>query len=78
MQCIIMENTLIKLTLHDETKKRTHDLQIAKATNSDERPRGHRDHFVTSFGGMNCSLAIMSRTSAVCSLHPIILQLLWV
>ena len=22
MQCIIMENTLIKLTLHDETKKR--------------------------------------------------------
>ena len=28
MQCIIMENTLIKLTLHDETKKRAHDLQI--------------------------------------------------
>ena len=25
MQCIIMENTLIKLTLHDETKKRAHD-----------------------------------------------------
>ena len=22
MQCIIMENTLIKLTLHDETEKR--------------------------------------------------------
>ena len=25
MQCIIMENTLIKLTLHDETKKMAHD-----------------------------------------------------
>ena len=25
MQCIIMENTLIKLTLHDETKKRAHE-----------------------------------------------------
>ena len=25
MQCIIMENTLIKLTLHDETKRRAHD-----------------------------------------------------
>ena len=30
MQCIIMENTLIKLTLHDETKKRAHDSQIVK------------------------------------------------
>ena len=30
MQCIIMENTLIKLTLHDETKKRAHDPQIVK------------------------------------------------
>ena len=28
MQCIIMENTLIKLTLHDETKERAHDSQI--------------------------------------------------
>ena len=27
MQCIIMENSLIKLTLHDETKKRAHDSQ---------------------------------------------------
>ena len=25
MQCIIMDNTLIKLTLHDETKKRARD-----------------------------------------------------
>ena len=31
MQCIIMENTLIKLTLHDETKKRDHDSQIVRA-----------------------------------------------
>ena len=31
MQCIIMENTLIKLTLHDETKKMAHDSQIARA-----------------------------------------------
>ena len=29
MQCIIMENTLIKLTLHDETKKRAHELELA-------------------------------------------------
>ena len=26
-----MENTLIKLTLHDETKKRAHDSQIVRA-----------------------------------------------
>ena len=32
MQCIIMENTLIKLTLHEETKKRAHDSQIVRAT----------------------------------------------
>ena len=31
MQCIIMENTLIKLTLHDETKKRADDSQIVRA-----------------------------------------------
>ena len=31
MQYIIMENTLIKLTLHDETKKRAHDSQIVRA-----------------------------------------------
>ena len=31
MQCIIMEHTLIKLTLHDETKKRAHDSQIVRA-----------------------------------------------
>ena len=28
MQYFIMENTLIKLTLHDVTKKRAHDSQI--------------------------------------------------
>ena len=31
MQCIIMEKTLIKLTLHDETMKRAHDSQIVRA-----------------------------------------------
>ena len=31
MQCIIMENTLNKLTLHGETKKRAHDSQIVRA-----------------------------------------------
>ena len=31
MQYIIMENTLIKLTHHDETKKRAHDSQIVRA-----------------------------------------------
>ena len=31
MQCINMENTLIKLTLHDETKKRAHGSQIVRA-----------------------------------------------
>ena len=34
MQSIIMENTLIKLTLHDETKKRAHDSQIVRAKES--------------------------------------------
>ena len=31
MQCISMENTLIKLLNHDETKKRAHDSQIVRA-----------------------------------------------
>ena len=31
MQCTIMENTIIKLTLHDETKKMAHDSQIVRA-----------------------------------------------
>ena len=31
MQCIIMENTLIKLTHHDETKKRAHVSHIVRA-----------------------------------------------
>ena len=31
MQCIIMEKHLIKLTYHDETKKRAHDSQIVSA-----------------------------------------------
>ena len=31
MQCIIMENTLIKTTLHDETKKMAHASQIVRA-----------------------------------------------
>ena len=31
MQCIIIENTLIKFTLHDETKKRAHESQIVRA-----------------------------------------------
>ena len=31
MQCIIMEKTLIKLTLHDETKKKARDSQIVRA-----------------------------------------------
>ena len=31
MQYTIMENTLIKLTHHDETKKRAYDSQIVRA-----------------------------------------------
>ena len=31
MQCNSMENTLIKLTHHDETKKRAHDSHIVRA-----------------------------------------------
>ena len=34
MQCIIMENTLIKLTLHDETKKRAHDSHLIQASSA--------------------------------------------
>ena len=39
MQCIIMENTLIKLTLHDETKKKAHDSQIVRAKKTQVEPR---------------------------------------
>ena len=31
MQCIIMKKSLIKLTHHNETKKRAHDSQIVRA-----------------------------------------------
>ena len=41
MQCIIMENTLIKLTHHDETKKRALDSQIVRA----------KENFKLSHGG---------------------------
>ena len=40
MQCIIMENTLIKLTLHDETKKRAHDSQTARAKENPKPSHG--------------------------------------
>ena len=30
MQCVIMENTLIKLTFNDKTNKRAHDSQIVR------------------------------------------------
>ena len=46
MQCIIMENTLIKLTLHDETKKRAHDSQIVRA-----KENLKLNHDGSSFGG---------------------------
>ena len=41
MQCIIMENTLIKLTLQDETKKRAHDSQIVRAKENLKLSRKH-------------------------------------
>ena len=47
MQCIIMENTLIKLTLHDETKKRAHDSQIVRAK---ENLKYHAVQFVMEMG----------------------------
>ena len=47
MQCIIMENTLIKLTLHDETKKRAHDSQIVRA----------KENLKLSHGGSSYRLA---------------------
>ena len=40
MQCIIMENTLIKLTLHDETKKMAHDSQIVRAKENPKLSQG--------------------------------------
>ena len=40
MQCIITENTLIKLTLHNETKKRAHDSQIVRAKENLELSHG--------------------------------------
>ena len=44
MQCIIMENTLIKLTLHDETKKRAHDSQIVRAKENLKLSHGGSSH----------------------------------
>ena len=42
MQCIIMENTLIKLTLLDETKKRAHDSQIVRAKENLKGPAAEK------------------------------------
>ena len=47
MQCIIMENTLIKLLHHDETKKRAHDSQIVRA----------KENLKLSHGGSSYRLA---------------------
>ena len=49
MQCIIMENTLIKLTLHDETKKRAHDSQIVRA----------KENLKLSHGGLHYVRAVI-------------------
>ena len=56
MQCIIMENTLIKLTLHDETKKMAHDSQIVRAKENLKLSHGvscstHKEHKVCSGDG---------------------------
>ena len=39
MQCIIMEKHSIKLTHHDETKKRAHNSQIVRAKENLKEPR---------------------------------------
>ena len=51
MQCIIMENTLIKLTLHDETKKRAHDSQIVRAKENLKLSHGEVCHCRLCFLG---------------------------
>ena len=54
MQCIIMENTLIKLTLHDETKKRAHDSQIVRAKENLKLSHGGSSYQVQKRGlGIN-------------------------
>ena len=44
MQCITMENTPIKSTLHDETKKRAHDQQTARAKENLKLSHGADEH----------------------------------
>ena len=51
MQCIIMENTLIKLTLHDETKKRAHDSQIVRAKENLKLSHGGSDDLTQACPG---------------------------
>ena len=57
MQCIIMENTLIKLTLHDETKKRAHDSQIVRAKENLKLSHGGSSYRYVLVGyGDNCDM----------------------
>ena len=44
MQCITMENTQTKPTLHDETKKRAHDPQTARAKENPKPSHGRPSH----------------------------------
>ena len=48
MQCIIMENNLIKLLHHDETMKRAHDTQIVRG----------KENLKLSHGGSETMLAV--------------------
>ena len=51
-----MENTLIKLTLHDETKKRAHDSQIVRA----------KENLKLSHGGSSYSRWVQLQLYHVC------------
>ena len=44
MQCITMENTPTKPTLHEETKKRAHDPQTARAKENPKLSHGGPSH----------------------------------
>ena len=60
MQCIIMENILIALTLHDETKKRAHDSQIVRAKENLKLSHGESSYRYAS--GTNPSIKALRQS----------------
>ena len=66
MQCIIMENTLIKLTLHDETKKMAHDSQIVRAKENLKLSQvGLKSLLRLGLSDLNCMLTMVYKLKKI-------------